>query len=332
VSGYETSTVICMGTVVTQLVHGAKAKKAIYAANRELRRMEAQLSFHSSSSQLALLNRAAGKNPVKVGQDLLSLLKLSRELAISTGGAFDVTVGPLVREWATCLKSGTIPTPSRIEALLALVNGREVEVDEGRRTAFLPKVGQSVDLGGIAKGYAADRVLEIYRDYGITSGVIDLGGNVFVLGRKADGQPWRVGIQDPEDERGFPLFVLEVVDKTVVTSGGYERYTVLGGVKYHHILDPRTGWPAETDLLSSTVVGDISSVADGIATAISVMGSSGAAQVLGFKSGDPSSARLTRSAFEALLIKGKKSALMTRGLTCHVISLTPEVCLSTLSG
>lgn len=321
-NGYETATVICMGTVVTQLVHGAKAKKALSAVNRELRRMEAQLSFHSPSSQLASLNNAAGRKPVKVGPDLFSLLELSRELAVLTGGAFDVTVGPLVREWATCLKSGATPAPSRIETLLALVNARDIELDERRRTAFLPKAGQSVDLGGIAKGYAADRVLPIYRDHGITSGVIDLGGNVFALGRKVDGQPWRVGIQDPENERGTPLFVLEVVDKTVVTSGGYERYTVLGGVRYHHLLDPRTGWPAETDLSSTTVVGDVSAVADGLATAISVIGSTGAAEVLRFR----------RSAYEALLITGKKSALVTPGLIRHVTPSSPEVCFSAMPG
>jgi thiamine biosynthesis lipoprotein len=332
VIGYETSTILCMGTIVTQLVHGAKAKKAISAANRELKRMEAQLSFHSPSSQLASLNKAAGQKPVKVGPDLLSLLRLSRALAVLTRGAFDVTVGPLVREWTVCLTSGTIPTQSRIESLLALVDAYDIEVDEGRRTAFLPKAGQSVDLGGIAKGYATDRALEVYRDYGITSGVVDLGGNVFTLGRKADGRPWRVGIQDPDAPRGTPLLVLEVIDKTVVTSGGYERYTALDGVRYHHILDPRTGWPAETDLMSSTVVGDISSVADGIATAISVVGSAGAAQVLDFKPGEPLTEKPGGSAFEALLITREKSALATTGLISHVTPLSSEGCLSVLHG
>lgn len=318
--GYESSTILCMGTVVTQLVHGKRAKKAISLVNRALRQIEAHWSFHLRSSLLSKLNLAAGVRPVKVSSDLLSMLALGKELSVRTCGAFDITVGPLVKEWASCLDSGRIPADARIQELLPLVSANDIEIDRGRRTAFLPKLGQAVDLGGIAKGYAADRALEIYRDLDIPSAVINLGGNVFALGSKANGERWRVGIHDPVAQQGRPVIVLEVAGKSVVTSGGYERFAVVDGKAYHHLLDPRTGYPAYTDLLSATVVGDTSAVADGLATALAVLGSARAADALEEYSG-----------FEAVLVTADKTVLVTPGLMGSAVPVSPEATVAPIS-
>lgn len=289
---------ICMNTAVSQTVYGVDSRGAAAAALREIQRLERLLSRFRPDSDIGRLNRglispAAGlaESPAEVSgssmepavpihRETAHVLETALEISRLSGGAFDVTAAPLIALWRVTAEDPKIPSPEAIERARRLVDYRSLELSRStslplRRSAFfaqLAEQGQMVDLGGIAKGYAADRAVDVYRRRGITSAMIDLGGNVALLSGKDDGSPWRVGIQDPDAPRGDCLGFLSLRDKSVVTSGDYERFFEVGGKRYHHIIDPRTGYPAESGLRSVTVVAGESMVADGLSTALFVLG------------------------------------------------------------
>lgn len=186
---------------------------------------------------------------------------------------FDFTIYPLMKLWGFPSGEYHVPSKGEIGELLPLVDASQVRLD-GMEVSL--GEGQQTDLGGIAKGYTSARVMEIYKEYGITSGMVSLGGNIQMLNRKPDGSGWRVGIQDPAGDQGEVAAVLEAENQAVVTSGGYERYFEEDGNTYIHILDPRTGYPAEGDLASVTVVSADGTLADALSTALYIMGREGA--------------------------------------------------------
>ncbi len=186
-------------------------------------------------------------------------------------GLFDITIGPLVRPW-NYKNSADIPGEARIQQLLPLIGYDSLILRPRTQTAALRKEGQSLDLGGIGNGYACDRFLETFRGFGIFSAYTNIGGGVAVLGRKPDGALWRVGIRHPRREQGL-IGAVAVDGKAVVTSGDYQRYFIdRGGKRRHHILDPRTGFPAESGLISATVVADSATAADALSTILFVAG------------------------------------------------------------
>jgi thiamine biosynthesis lipoprotein len=194
------------------------------------------------------------------------------DLARFVPGCFDVTIEPLVELWRTARESLTQPLACDIEYALSLVNVHDLMLNPWEMTAGLRNIGQAIDLGGIGKGYAGDKIREIFKDYGISSAYSNLGGNVITVGTKPDGSPWQVGIQHPRQEEKL-LGAVAVVDQTVVTSGDYQRYyTDNQGKRCHHILDPRTGYPADSGLISVSIVTEKSLTADVLSTALFVAG------------------------------------------------------------
>jgi thiamine biosynthesis lipoprotein len=223
-------------------------------------------------NDLRRINRRAGTGPVKVSGELIAVLDRALYYAELSGGAFDPTVGPLVKLWGIGTETPRIPGADEIEAALALVNWRDVRINHEEETVFLTRPGMTLDLGGIAKGYAADEAAALIKTAGLRRGIIDLGGNILALGTREEDQPWRIGIQTPDQDRGDYLGVLAVKDKSVVTSGVYERFFEEGGRRYHHILSTVDGRPVENGLLSVTIIADLSIDADGLSTSIFALG------------------------------------------------------------
>jgi thiamine biosynthesis lipoprotein len=237
-----------------------------------LREIESVLSANLEDSDLGRINAAAGLEAVAAGPDAMFVLARARYFAALSDGAFDPTVGPLVKLWDIGSGEEKIPGEDEIASALSLINWRDIVLDEKAGTVFLPRPGMRLDLGAIAKGYAADELVRIIAGEGIERALIDLGGNVLVHGSKEDGSPWRVGIQNPVESRGAYLGIAEVVNKTLVTSGVYERFFESGGRRYHHILSTRTGYPVDSGLLAVTVISGNSMDADALSTSLFALG------------------------------------------------------------
>lgn len=262
-----------MGTVINQRVYGYNLEDITATVMEELERLEALLTFNAPGGDVNKLNENAGKNSVELDPHTIAILEKSQEVAELSGGAFDVTVGPLVKAWGIGSDEPRILEESEIQELLPLIDYRDLVI-EGNK-AFLKREGQMVDLGGIAKGYAGDVAAEIYRSHGINSAFINLGGNVVTIGSKPDGSPWVVGIRDPRGPNPNTtthVGAVLVKDKSVVTAGDDQRYFDYNGQRYHHILNPHTGYPAQSDLLSVTLITETSLEADALDTAVFILG------------------------------------------------------------
>jgi thiamine biosynthesis lipoprotein len=219
-----------------------------------LREIDDTFSVNKAGTVFDSINREAGIRPVKAPDEALRVLGRALYFAELSGGKFDPTIGPLVKLWGIGLGGESVPAQDEIDGALALVNWRDVEIDGENGTVFLKKKGMMLDLGGIVKGYAADEALAIAIASGAGGVLIDLGGNIVAYGKKAGSdKPWRIGVQDPLDERGEFTGVLEMSGGAVVTSGNYERFFEQDGARYHHILSTETGYPVENDILSVTI-------------------------------------------------------------------------------
>ncbi len=260
---------------------GNNSRRAVSAAADRIMDIHSRMSAYEEESDVALINSSAGLSPQEIHPDTYALLERSLRFSELTDGAFDVTVRPLTSLWGIGKNKDYIPDENEVAAALKLVGYRDLLLDKGRCTAFLRKPGMSVDLGGIAKGYAADEVRRILLEHGIGSALVNLGGNIVTVGLREEGLPWQVGIQNPMSPRGGYIGTIEAEDKAVVTSGSNERFFVKDGVRYHHILNPRTGYPAESGLLSVTAVCCSSTDADALTTALFVSGTASAMQLLG---------------------------------------------------
>lgn len=261
-----------MGTVITQRVYGSNAGIAAKEATARMKAIEQLMTINAPGGDINRLNEAAGKNAVVLSPETINLLATAKEYAQMSGGAFDVTIGPLVKAWGVFTDNPRVPPIEEIQRLKKLTDYKKLMIDAVNLTAKLEIPGQIVDVGGIAKGYAGDEVIKIYKKLGIKSAYVNLGGNVVVLGTKSDGKPWRIGIQNPRAENGIYLGIVNVMDKAVVTSGDYERFFEKDGVRYHHILDPKTGYPSDSGLISATIVTDVSMDADALSTSVFVLG------------------------------------------------------------
>jgi FAD:protein FMN transferase len=249
---YKSSRLL-LGTLVEVTIPGEErtAKAATDAIFSELKRVEDLTSFHKPS-ELTRINDQAGNGPVKTNAEFLSLIVESLRFAKETHGAFDPTVGPLTRLWNFSGGDPRLPTQPEITAALAKVAWRRVKIDSQAGTIELPDRGMALDLGGIAKGYALEQAAAVIRKRGISAALVNAGGDVLVIGEREPGKPWRIGVQDPRHERAM-VAVANLKDCVVQTSGDYERCFFKNGKRYHHILNPVTGYPAD-DLESVTVV------------------------------------------------------------------------------
>ena len=266
-----TSDVFAMDTYMTLTAYGENAQEAVEAGIAEIQRLDDLLSTGKDTSEVAQINANGGG---VLSEDTDYLVKRALDIYQSTNGAFDISIYPVMQLWGFTTGNFVVPSESDLAAKLALVDAGKIILSEenGQTSISLPE-GMEIDLGGIAKGYTSGRVMDVMKSYGIKSAVINLGGNAHVLGNKTDGSQWKVGIQDPEDENGY-LGGVSVTDKAIITSGGYERYFVDKdtGVKYHHIIDPKTGYSANNGLISVTIVSADSTLADGLYTSLFVLG------------------------------------------------------------
>ncbi|HKP58995.1 MAG TPA: FAD:protein FMN transferase [Polyangiales bacterium] len=260
-----------MGTLVQQRVYGIGGERACAEAHAEIARLEALWSVFREDSEICQLARCAGRSSILVHEDTFAVLAQAMQLHGLSGGAFDITAGPLLKLWRQAAQRDSLPEPEELAAARALVGIHDLVLGPGC-SAQLGRKGQSIDLGAIGKGYAADRCLELYRQQGVRHALIDLGGNVAALGCRPDGAAWRVGIQAPGRPRGEWFGYLEVTDSSIVTSGSYERGYEVAGQRYSHVLDPRTGVPVSNAVLSATVMADSSTFADGLSTACLILG------------------------------------------------------------
>jgi thiamine biosynthesis lipoprotein len=267
-----------MGTVCTVNLYDRGTPALYQRVFARLRELEGIMSANREGTDLDRVNRNAGIAPVQVPAELIEVLSAAADYAGRSGGTFDPTIGPLVKLWGIGGENPRVPGEGEIREALDLVDWRDMVIDRAAGTVFLTRPGMALDPGAIAKGYAADELVRILREARLPGAVIDLGGNIFAYGRKTGGglgagdEPWRIGIQDPLAERGAYIGLLEVRDKSVVTSGVYERTFEEGGKRYHHILSVQDGYPVSNGLLSVTIIADRSLDADALSTAAFTLG------------------------------------------------------------
>lgn len=288
-----------MDTVMSITAYGDDAQDAVTAAVAKVNTLEGLLSRTREGSDIAILNATGTAD---ISEDTAQVLSLALEWNEKTSGAFDATIAPVVAAWGFGgEEEHRVPSQEELESLLALVDSGDLHVSEN--SAALEKAGMEVDLGGIAKGYAAGQAEQVLRNHGVQSALLDLGRNITVIGCKPDGTAWRVAVQDPANS-SRTVGVLSLQDCSAVTSGGYQRYFEQDGQVYHHIIDPRTGRPADTGLLSATVVCNDPGLADLLSTAVFVLGEEKALELWRAEGG-----------FELVLVAENGSVVVTEGLT-----------------
>lgn len=263
-----TETEFYMGTVISISLFDHKDKKIIDEAFERVKSIESQLSINEEGTEIDKINEAAGIEAVKVSEDAFTNIKRGLEYSKKTEGTFDITIGPLVKLWSIGLPEAKVPTEEEIKAAINYIDYTKVELNEEEHTVFLEEEGMMLDLGSIAKGYTADVIADLLKSHKVENALIDLGGNIFALGQNPEGRPWKIGIQNPLDTRGEIVGHVSVKNKSVVTSGIYERFLEQDGKKYHHLLNPFTGYPYDNELMGVTIISDKSIDGDALSTSV----------------------------------------------------------------
>ncbi len=261
-----------MGTFVEIKVVGSGREKLHSAVNKafeEMSRLEGMMSRYNDGSEVAALERGA-ETCVDVSQEMIDVVEKAVNVSILSGGLFDVTVGPFVRLWNFNEGEEKIPTENEIKSTLPLIGYRNIFVNRELSCIRLGKKGMRLTLGGIAKGYIVDRAMNVLRLNGVKNALINAGGDIKVI-RESNEKPWRIGIQHPRDRQKI-FATVDIYNGSIATSGDYERFFTRDGVRYHHILDPRTGMPAKSGVESVSIVANDSYYSDALATAVFVMG------------------------------------------------------------
>lgn len=293
----ESNELYAMDTVMSLTAYGSHAREALDSASAEIQRLDKLFSISSETGDIYRVNRDGEGD---LSEDTRSLLASALEYGKDTNGIFDCTIEPVMEAWGFTTKNYRIPSDSELAELLSHVDASTVTLSGNHVT--LPE-DVKLDLGGIAKGFTSARVMEVFKNSGVTSGIISLGGNVQTLGTKPDEKLWRVGIQDPNDLNAM-FAVVEVSDEAVITSGAYQRYFEENGVHYHHIIDPRTGYPAESGLTSVTIISPDGTLADALSTSLFIMGPDDASAFW----------QNHRDKFEAIMMTENGEVLVTSGL------------------
>ena len=242
-----------LGTSITLQIFGTQKRDLLQKSFELIDHYEDLLTVNRNESEVMDINHAAGEHPVQVSSPVYGLVKLAVEKSRENFG-FNALIGPVVKLWHIGFKGAHVPKASEIKERMLLTDPFKVVLDDQNQTVFLKMKGMELDLGGIAKGWIADRIRDLWLAYGVEAGIINLGGNILLVGdspKRANGQ-WVIGIQDPKEPRGDNITSVMVAQCSAVTSGTYERYLVVDGHKYHHLIDPRTGYPVETDLAGVT--------------------------------------------------------------------------------
>lgn len=261
-----------LGTIVQLKVYGKNAEKAILEATKRLNDIDNKMSIFKDYSDISKINLNAGGDYQKISEDTYEVIKSTVKYCKLTNGTFDPTIKPTVSLWAIGTDKAKVPNKNEISSKLNFTNYRDILFNDEKKSVKLRYKNQGMDLGGIAKGYAADEIRDIFIKNKIKSAIIDLGGNIFALGKKEHSVPWKIGIQNPLKQRGEFVGTINVKNKSIVTSGNYERCSYINGKRFHHIIDPRTGYPSESTIISATIISDRSIDGDGLSTGVYIMG------------------------------------------------------------
>jgi thiamine biosynthesis lipoprotein len=274
----HTKDLFALNTFLSLRAYGNNAQQALEMAVNRIHEIENKMSITIKDSDVARINANAGLKPIEVHEETFNVIKKALYYSELTNGKFDITIYPIARLWGIGTENARVPDKTQIQGLLPLVNYRNVILDANNMTVFLSNKGMGIDLGGIAKGYAADEVARIIREAGINYAIINMGGSITTVGNRPDKNPWRIGVRNPRAEDGDPehIAVIESSDTSILSAGDYERFIVdvykETGVRYHHIFDPFTGFPADTGVIATTVVSRSAVEADALSTAMLVMG------------------------------------------------------------
>ncbi len=272
---YRKSTIL-MDTVVTVTVvssSGKDAELAIEESFSKIKALQQLTDFYSPDSEVSLVNRNAGISAVSVSKDTLDAVIIAQRISEDTLGAFDISIGAVSAAYD--FTNARKPDPDMLGLLLPLVNYRNIVINMNDSTVFLAKKGMRIDLGGIMKGYAADKAVDVLKRRGIRAGIVSVAGDIRSFGHKPDGKPWKVGIRNPnaEHKKDDIMATLELTDMAISTSGDYERFFEIEGKRVHHLLSPFTGLPAK-ECRSVSVIGPQGAIADSLATGVFVLGPS----------------------------------------------------------
>ncbi len=263
-----------LGTYVRIRVYDEGKEAALKPAFDRVKELGDKITINQKGSEIDEVNEQAGIKPVKVSDDVYTLVKRAYEYSQDSQGGFDMAIGAITQLWRIGFDDARKPSQEEIDQALKLVDYHKIELNDQEKTVYLKEKGMIIDLGAIAKGYITDEVVKVLKKQGVTTAIVDLGGNVYVLGHspRGENQDWTVGIQDPNMARGSVLGSIKERNKTLVTSGIYERYLEVDGKKYHHLFDPKTGYPFDNDIASVTIITDKSIDGDGLSTAVFSMG------------------------------------------------------------
>ncbi|MEA4827131.1 MAG: FAD:protein FMN transferase [Clostridium sp.] len=263
---------LLLGTFCKITIYDNSSRDVLEKAFNRISDIEDKMTINKETSEVININSKAGIDFVKVSDDTFDVIKKSLYYSQLSNGKFDISIGPIVKLWNIGTDKARVPSQQEINSKLPLVDYKNIILDEKNKRVMLKKKGMVIDLGAIAKGYAADQVEKVLLENGVKHAIINLGGNIMALGDKPDNTKWKLGIQDPASTRGEYLGIVEVENKSVVTSGVYERYFEQNGKRYHHILDTKTGYPVNNSLLGVSIVADKSVDADGLSTTVFSLG------------------------------------------------------------
>lgn len=300
----QSSQVFAMDTVMLLTVYGDQAQQGLDQAEQTIQKLEKLWSATDENSEIWALNHSGG-NWVELSEDTREILSRGLELCALTDGALDLTAYSAVQAWGFPTGAYRVPDEAELEQLVGTIDYTQVELDDNQ--ARLPE-DMSLDLGAVAKGRLGEVLSQDLKELGVTSALLELGGNIQTVGTKPDGSRWRVGIQDPNSQEGGYLAIVEVADQAVVTSGDYQRYFEQNGQTYCHIMDPATAAPADSGVDSVSIVGSDGTVCDALSTALFVMGEEKGAQ---FWKDHP------ELDFEAIFVSRDGTIAVTEGLEEH---------------
>ena len=296
-----------MGTTCTLTIYDKGKKSALKDGFAMIHHVDAEATLTRGGSVLDKINDNAGIKPVKVPKDFMPLLEKAYYFSKNSNGSFDMAIGAVTNLWQIGLPGARVPAQSEIDKALPLVNWRDVKLDTKNNTAYLTKKGMRLDFGGIAKGWVADKVKAVLAKDGVTAAIIDLGGNVVVMGHSPLGtnRDWHVGIQDPTAPRGTAVGTIPESNESIVTAGTYEQYLISNVHKYIYLFDPQTGYPYDNNLASVTIVSKNSVDGDALSNAAFDKGLKGGLQYMNAKNSDH---------IQAIFITNDKKIYLTNGL------------------
>jgi len=261
-----------LGTENSIILEDADISDVLKMIVERVLNIEEKMSAFKDSSEISKIASNSGICGTRVSEDVFCVLEKALDVSQASKGAFDVTVRPLTKLWNFGNEMDSIPEKADIEAAKSCVGYQNLVLEPKERTAFFTNSGCKIDLGGIAKGYAANEAKRILLEHGVKSALINFGGNIMAVGQSFENAPWKIGIQNPLSERGAPVLTIDITDKAVVTSAVNERFFIRDGIRYHHIFNPISGYPAQSGLLSVTIIDECSMLADALSTAVFVLG------------------------------------------------------------